>query len=97
MAKNKINLSYIAGFFDGEGYITFSKVRKYNPMMKKRYLCTTIRMEATNTDMEDGEKYIHQCWDCDSEGEYYVTTNDNLIGDTDCDDDIIEWMRSLPV
>jgi len=47
--------------------------------------------------MEDGEKYIHQCWDCDSEGEYYVTKNDNLIGDTDCDDDIIECMRSLPV
>ena len=50
MAKNKINLPYIAGFFDGEGCITFSKIRKYNPMMKKRYLCTTIRMEATNTD-----------------------------------------------
>ena len=50
MAKNKINLPYIAGFFDGEGCITFSKIRKYNPMMKKRYPCTTIRMEATNTD-----------------------------------------------
>ena len=50
MAKSKINLAYAAGFFDGEGCITFSKIMKYNPMMKKRYLCTTIRMEATNTD-----------------------------------------------
>ena len=50
IAKNKINLPYIAGFFDGEGCITFSKIRKYNPMMKKRYPCTTIRMEIVNTD-----------------------------------------------
>ena len=50
MAKSKINLAYAAGFFDGEGCITFSKIMKYNPMMKKRYPCTTIRMEVTNTD-----------------------------------------------
>ena len=30
---------------------------------------------------EDREKYIHQCWDCDSEGEFYETA-DNLIGDS---------------
>ena len=29
---------------------------------------------------------VHQCWDCDSEGEFYETvSNDNLIGDTDSD------------
>jgi len=33
---------------------------------------------------EDRESYVHQCWDCDSEGEFYETTN-NLIGDTDSD------------
>jgi len=27
---------------------------------------------------------IHQCWDCDSEGEFYETS-DNLIGDGDGD------------
>ena len=27
---------------------------------------------------------IHQCWDCDSEGEFYETS-DNLIGDGDSD------------
>ena len=33
---------------------------------------------------EDREKYIHQCWDCDSEGEFYETA-ENLIGDSDGD------------
>ena len=29
---------------------------------------------------------VHQCWDCDSEGEFYETvSNDNLIGDDDGD------------
>ena len=29
---------------------------------------------------------VHQCWDCDSEGEFYETTStDNLIGDDDGD------------
>ena len=48
--SRKIDIRYIAGFFDGEGCITFSKIQKYNPMMKRRYPCTTIRMEASNTD-----------------------------------------------
>ena len=30
------------------------------------------------------DEMIHQCWDCDSEGEFYETTN-NLIGDFDDD------------
>ena len=30
------------------------------------------------------DSMIHQCWDCDSEGEFYETT-DNLIGDPDSD------------
>ena len=33
---------------------------------------------------EDKEAYVHQCWDCDSEGEFYETA-DNLIGDFDSD------------
>ena len=48
--SRKIDIRYIAGFFDGEGCITFSKIQKYNPTMKRRYPCTTIRMEASNTD-----------------------------------------------
>tara|TARA_R100000426_G_scaffold4173_1_gene6573 strand:- start:115 stop:477 length:363 start_codon:yes stop_codon:yes gene_type:complete len=48
--SRKIDIRYIAGFFDGEGCITFSEIQKYNPTMKRRYPCTTIRMEASNTD-----------------------------------------------
>tara|TARA_R100001086_G_C11732147_1_gene230013 strand:- start:152 stop:556 length:405 start_codon:yes stop_codon:yes gene_type:complete len=48
--KKKVSISYIAGLFDGEGCITTSQIMKYNPMMKKRYLCTTIRAEISNTD-----------------------------------------------
>ena len=47
-----ISLPYVAGFFDGEGCIPFSRIKKYNPMMKTSYPCTTIRMEATNTDFK---------------------------------------------
>ena len=43
-------IQYIAGLFDGEGCITTSVVKKYNPIMKKRYPCKTIRMEISNTD-----------------------------------------------
>jgi len=50
MKNKKANISYIAGLFDGEGCITTSKIMKYNPTMKKRYPCTTIRMELCNTD-----------------------------------------------
>ena len=48
--KKKVNISYIAGLFDGEGCITTSQIMKYNPTMKKRYACTTIRAEISNTD-----------------------------------------------
>ena len=27
------------------------------------------------------EDNVHQCWDCDSEGEFYETVDDNLIDD----------------
>ena len=27
-------------------------------------------------------KKIHQCWECDSEGEYYVYTSTNLVSDS---------------
>ena len=49
----------------------------------KKIICPTCSGNGfvTNTDMEDGEKYIHQCWDCDSEGEFYEEVTDNLIDD----------------
>ena len=48
--KKKVNINYIAGLFDGEGCITTSQIMKYNPIMKRRYSCTTIRAEISNTD-----------------------------------------------
>ena len=32
------------------------------------------------TDFRDKSE-VHQCWDCDSEGEFYETVDDNLIDD----------------
>ena len=46
----KIDIKYIAGFFEGEGSICKYPTHKYNPIMKKRYPCTTIRVEIVNTD-----------------------------------------------
>ena len=67
----------------------------------KKVICPTCNGNGfvSNVNMEDGEKYVHQCWDCDPEGEYYVTTKDNLIGDTDYDDDddLLECLRAIPV
>ena len=57
----------------------------------KRFICDTchgngyIRVATGNTslDFRDNSQ-VHQCWDCDSEGEFYETS-DNLIGDGDSD------------
>ena len=46
----EVDAAYIAGLFDGEGCITTSQIMKYNPTMKKKYPCTSIRMEIANTD-----------------------------------------------
>ena len=33
-----------------------------------------------SVDFRDNSE-VHQCWDCDSEGEFYETVTDNLIDD----------------
>ena len=52
----------------------------------KIHICPTCRgngfVKIVNA--EDRESYVHQCWDCDSEGEFYETS-DNLIGDSNSD------------
>ena len=57
----------------------------------KKFICNTchgngyIRVATgdTSLDFRDNSQ-VHQCWDCDSEGEFYETVeSDNLIGDTD--------------
>ena len=54
----------------------------------RRHICPTCKgngfIKIINA--EDRESYVHQCWDCDSEGEFYETVeSDNLIGDADGD------------
>ena len=53
-----------------------SKVRKI--------ICPTCRGNGfvSIKHFNDSETYTHQCWDCDSEGEFYETVeNDNDIDD----------------
>jgi hypothetical protein len=58
------NLAYAGGLFDGEGCIVMGKTMKFNPVMKKYYNCTTIRMEVCNTDFG----LIHWLYDFFKEG-----------------------------
>ena len=42
----------------------------------------------TSIDFRDNSQ-VHQCWECDSEGEYYeVISSDKLIGDVNGDDTV---------
>ena len=53
-----------------------------------KFICDTchgngyIRV-ATGDTSQDFRKNseVHQCWDCDSEGEYYETISDGIIDD----------------
>ena len=59
-----------------------AKLKKYRVM---KITCPTCKGNGfvKVTSLEHDEM-IHQCWDCDSEGEFYETS-DNLIGDSDGD------------
>ena len=49
----------------------------------RRHICPTCKGNGyLKVGTEWGET-IHQCWDCDSEGEFYETVDDNLIDDSD--------------
>ena len=52
----------------------------------KKLICSTCKGNGyvKVASLEEDELTVHQCWDCDSEGEFYETTN-NLIGDFDSD------------
>ena len=59
-----------------------AKLKKYR---LKKFICPTCKgngfVKVTSFEYDE---MIHQCWDCDSEGEFYETS-DNLIGDGDSD------------
>ena len=52
----------------------------------KKLICSTCKGNGyvKVASLEKDESTVHQCWDCDSEGEFYETA-DNLIGDFDSD------------
>jgi len=58
------------------------KLKKYR---LKKFTCPTCKgngfVKVTSFEYDE---MIHQCWDCDSEGEFYETS-DNLISDGDND------------
>ena len=50
----------------------------------KRLICSTCKGNGYLKVGTEWGQTVHQCWDCDSEGEFYETVeSDNLIGDTD--------------
>ena len=62
----------------------------------RKYICDTchgngyVRVATLNGNPSDDfrdKSEVHQCWDCDSEGEFYEIVDDsNLIGDANDDD-----------
>ena len=53
--------------------------------IKKVYICNTCKGNGyiKIQNIYDIELQVHQCWDCDSEGEFieYVTKDDDLVDD----------------
>ena len=48
------------------------------------HICPTCKGNGFVKVATETKDQVHQCWDCDSEGEFYETS-DNLIGDSDSD------------
>jgi DnaJ-class molecular chaperone len=58
---------------------------KLKKIKLKKLICPTCKGNGfVKVSSFDYDEMIHQCWDCDSEGEFYETNN-NLIGDDDSD------------
>ena len=52
----------------------------------KKLICSTCKGNGYLKVGTEWGQTVHQCWDCDSEGEFYETVeSDNLIGNTDSD------------
>ena len=53
----------------------------------KRLICSTCKGNGYLKVGTEWGQTVHQCWDCDSDREFYETAeSDTLIGDTDGDD-----------
>ncbi len=53
-------------------------------VMKYTYVQLVKVMDLLKSHRNEYDEMIHQCWDCDSEGEFYETS-DNLISDSNSD------------
>ena len=53
--------------------------------VKRIHICPTCKGNGyvKIQNIYDIELQVHQCWDCDSEGEYYETVDNNVIDDGD--------------
>ena len=48
----------------------------------KKIICPTCKGNGfVKVASFDHEAMVHQCWDCDSEGEFYETNDANYIGE----------------
>ena len=45
------------------------------------HICPTCKGNGYVKVATEGKDQVHQCWDCDSEGEFYEEVTDNLIDD----------------
>ena len=58
------------------------KLKKQNV---KVHICPTCKVNGfLKVGTEFGDT-VHQCWDCDSEGEFYVYESKDIIDDNDAD------------
>ena len=54
----------------------------------KKFICPTCKGNGfVKVASYDHEAMVHQCWDCDSEGEFYETVEVDLIDDGPTDND----------
>ena len=63
--------------------IANEKAKKLNGKVKKRQItiCPTCKGNGYLKVATEGKDTVHQCWDCDSEGEFYETTDMGWIDD----------------
>ena len=45
------------------------------------HICPTCKGNGYLKVATEGKDTVHQCWDCDSEGEFYETVEDNNLID----------------
>ena len=47
----------------------------------KIHICPTCKGNGYLKVATENKDQVHQCWDCDSEGEYYETITDGIVDD----------------